>query len=64
MTKEGNEGKSEIQKFEYLENEKNFLGEVKSIFHNYLTLRPQTPHIYGFLDYFSFSHFGATFCRF
>ena len=33
----GNEGKSEIQKFEYLENENNFLiDEVKSIFHNYL----------------------------
>ena len=30
------EGKSEIQIFEYLENEKNFLDEVKSIFHNYL----------------------------
>ena len=34
---EGNEGKSEIQKFNYLENEKNFLDEVKSIFHNYLS---------------------------
>ena len=33
MTKgEGHEGKSEIQKFKYLENENNFLGEVKSIF--------------------------------
>ena len=33
----GNEGKSEIQKFEYLENEKNFLvDKVKNIFHNYL----------------------------
>ena len=31
------EGKSEIQKFDYLENEKNFLVyEVKSIFDNYL----------------------------
>ena len=31
------EGKSEIQKFEYLENERNFLvDEVKGIFHNYL----------------------------
>ena len=29
-------GKLEIQKFEYLENEKSFLDEVKSIFHNYL----------------------------
>ena len=36
MTEGGIEGKSEIQKFEYLENEKNFLDEVKSIFHNYL----------------------------
>ena len=34
-TREGNEGKSKIQKFAYLENEKNFLDEVKSIFHNY-----------------------------
>ena len=34
-----NEGKSEIQKFDYLENEKNFLvDEVKSIFHNYLRI--------------------------
>ena len=30
------EGKSKIQKFKYLENEKNLLDEVKSIFHNYL----------------------------
>ena len=38
MTKEeGDEVKSEIQKFKYLENEKNFLDEVKSIFHNYLS---------------------------
>ena len=29
---EGDEGKSEIQKFKYLENEKNFLDEVKGIF--------------------------------
>ena len=29
-------GKLEIQKFEYLENEKSFLDDVKSIFHNYL----------------------------
>ena len=33
---EGDGGKSEIQKFKYLENENNFLDEVKSIFHNYL----------------------------
>ena len=34
---EGEEDKwnSEIQKFEYLENEKNFLYGVKCIFHNY-----------------------------
>ena len=29
---EWDEGKSEIQKFKYLENENNFLDEVKSIF--------------------------------
>ena len=29
-------GKTEIQKFGYLENEKNFLDEIKSFFHNYL----------------------------
>ena len=34
---EEDEGKSEIQKFEYLENEKNFLDEVEIIFHNYLS---------------------------
>ena len=34
---EEEEGKSEIQKFEYLENEKNFLDEVEIIFHNYLS---------------------------
>ena len=26
----------DIQKFEYLENEKSALDEIKSIFHNYL----------------------------
>ena len=26
----------DIQKFEYLENEKSVLDEIKSIFHNYL----------------------------
>ena len=36
MTKEDNEGKSEIQKIEYLENEKCFLDEIKSIFHDSL----------------------------
>ena len=30
------EGKTEIQKFEYLDNEKSFLDEIKSIFRNYL----------------------------
>ena len=28
-------GKTEIRKSEYLENEKRFLDEIKSIFHNY-----------------------------
>ena len=37
MTERRNEGKSEIQKFEYLENENNFLDEVKTIFHNYFS---------------------------
>ena len=30
------EGKTEIQKLEYLEKEKSFLDEIKSIYHNYL----------------------------
>ena len=34
---EGDEGNSEIEKFKYLKNEKNFLDEVKSIFHNCLS---------------------------
>ena len=34
-------GKLEIHKFEYLENEKSFLDEIKSIFHNYLRERRQ-----------------------
>ena len=29
-------GKTKIQKFEYLENERGFSDEIKSIFHNYL----------------------------
>ena len=29
-------GKLEIQKLEYLKNEKSFLDEIKSSFHNYL----------------------------
>ena len=36
MTEGGTEGKSEVQKFDYLESEKNFLDEVKSIFLKYL----------------------------
>ena len=31
----GKEGKK-LQKFEYLENEKSFLDEIKNIFHNFL----------------------------
>ena len=34
----GDEWKSEIQKIKYLENEKNFLDKVKSIFYNYLSV--------------------------
>ena len=34
---EKKEGKSEIQKFDYLENEKNLLDEVKSFFYNYFS---------------------------
>ena len=33
---ERDEGKSEIQKFKYIENGMNFLDEVRSIFDNYL----------------------------
>ena len=29
------EGKTVIQKFEYLKNEKTFLGEIKIIFHSF-----------------------------
>ena len=32
---EEKEGKTEIQKLEYLENEKNFLEEIKNIFHSF-----------------------------
>ena len=35
---EGEKEKSEIQKSEYLENEKNFLDEVKSVFRNYISI--------------------------
>ena len=34
---EKKEGMMEIQKLEYLETEKSFLDEIKSIFHNYLS---------------------------
>ena len=30
-----NDGKTELQKFEYLENEESFLDEIKSIFHSF-----------------------------
>ena len=30
-----NKGRTEIQKFEYLENEKSFLDEIKGIFHSF-----------------------------
>ena len=33
--REKKEAKMEIQKFEYLENEKSFLDELKSIFHSF-----------------------------
>ena len=29
------EGKMEIQKFKYLENEKSFLDEIKNVFHSF-----------------------------
>ena len=35
--REKNEGKTEIQKLEHLQNKKSFLDEIKSIFHNYIT---------------------------
>ena len=31
----GKEGKTEIQKSEYLENEKSFLDDIKNIFHSF-----------------------------
>ena len=33
--REEKKGKREIQKLEYLENEKTFLNEVKNIFHSF-----------------------------
>ena len=34
--KEKKRGRRKYKKFEYLENEKSFLDEMKSTFHNYL----------------------------
>ena len=34
--REKKEGKAKIRKYEYLENEKSFLEEIKNIFHNFL----------------------------
>ena len=36
MADSGKKVKTETQKFEYLENKKSFLDEIKNIFHNYL----------------------------
>ena len=33
MAEREKKGKTEIQKFEYLENEKSFLVEIKNLFH-------------------------------
>ena len=35
MADRGKKGKMEIQKFEYLQNEKSFLDEIKNIFHSF-----------------------------
>ena len=35
MADKEKQGKTEIQKFEYLENEKGFLDEIKNIFHSF-----------------------------
>ena len=35
MADGGKEGKTEIQKSEYLENKKTFLNEIKNIFHSF-----------------------------
>ena len=35
MTDREKEGKTEMLKSEYLENEKSFLDEIKNIFHNF-----------------------------
>ena len=34
--REEKKNETEIQKFEYLENDKSFSDEIKSFFHNYL----------------------------
>ena len=36
MADRENTGEDGIQKFEYIDNEKSFLDEIKSIFRNYL----------------------------
>ena len=33
--REKKEGKAKIRKYEYLENEKSFLDEIKNIFHSF-----------------------------
>ena len=39
MTNRGKkEGKAKIQKFEYLQNKKRFLDEIRRIFQNYLSV--------------------------
>ena len=35
MVNREKKGSTEIQKFEYLENKKSFLDEIKSIFHSF-----------------------------
>ena len=35
MADMGEKRERKVQKFEYLKNKKNFLGKVKSIFHNF-----------------------------
>ena len=36
--REKKEGKAKIQKFEYLQNKKRFLDEIRRIFQNYLSV--------------------------
>ena len=47
-------GKAEIQTFEYLENEKSFLGEMKSIFLNYLNVTLAKKITFKNADFFYF----------